>query len=458
MTTGKNTILFLNPPHELSFMRRYMCSYYSPEYLLPPHDLLSLATCVREWNGMDVVVLDAIAQKCPETEVIEQIKRIDPLMVVALVGIRIFGDDMACLQRIKDQCTEMYLVVFGYYPTFFPTEILGHSCVDLVLRREPEQPFSRFLTAWQKDEPVDSIPGLAGRRPDGSLFNTPEERLTDLDTLPFPDPSLVEMSRYEEAFMGGPCAALLSIRGCPFACNYCTTTYGRAIAMKSPARVVEEMKYLHDKGVKIIRFLDDIFTVDKERVIAICRLLLKERLQISWTCLSRVDTVDAEMLDWMRRAGCKRIMVGIESYSPSVLNTLNKGIDPKTINSQLETIRRSGIEVLSFFMVGAPFETEEDFMDTVRGVLVAPLNFITVNILEPFAITPYFDQFSDQIEFSLFPFMCRYKNPEIYRIAEDRRRRLYRRFYLRPATLLRLCLTFLRNPRRSLKLLFTFLF
>ena len=450
-------IFFLNPPHELPIMRRYMCSYYSPEYMLPPYDLLSLATCVREWNQVNVKVLDAIAERADLHTVIERIDTYEPDLIVVLMGIKVFGDDLDCVSKIKEHFHKIPLAVFGYYPTGFPDELLKKTAIDLVLRREPELPLSQYLEAIKNGTPVDTIPGLAGRRSDGSLFNNPEERIENTDDLPFPDPSLVDISHYEEAFLGGPCAAILSIRGCPFSCNYCTTTYGRFVSYRSPESVVAEIHYLKEKGIKIVRFLDDIFTCDKSRVISICKLLIKKNLDIPWTCLSRIDTIDAEMLDWMFKAGCKRIMIGIESYSQNVLNKLNKGISPEIINPQLKLIQHSGIETLAFFMVGAPFETEDDFKITIKGALDSPLDFITVNTLEPFATTPYFEQISEDIDFSLIPFRCAYKNLDIYHIANKRRQRLYRYFYLRPRVLFTHLVTFIKNPRRTLKLLATFL-
>ena len=110
-----------------------MCSYYSPRYLLPPHDLIQLAVCAREWNNAAVVVLDAIAETLTEADTHARIECECPDMIVAVVGIETFGDDMACLDRIKAAYPATVLAVFGYYPTFFAAETLRKSAVDLVL-------------------------------------------------------------------------------------------------------------------------------------------------------------------------------------------------------------------------------------------------------------------------------------------------------------------------------------
>ncbi|MFA7692926.1 MAG: radical SAM protein [Candidatus Hydrogenedentes bacterium] len=451
-------LFFLNPPHVLPIMRRYMCSYYSPEYMLPPTDLLSLATFVRENNKAEVKVFDAIAEGYDLKGVLQKIADYAPDMIVVLMGVKVFGDDLDTIALIKEHFPETTLTIFGYYPTAFTSNLLEKIKVDLILRSEPEFPLSQYIDRMETGGAIDGIAGLAGRTADGLLFDNKEQRIEDADALPFPDPSLVTMKRYEEAFLGGPCGAILSIRGCPFSCSYCTTTYGRYVTMRSPESVVKEMKYLKEKGIKTIRFLDDIFTCDKGRVISICKGIIESNLNIPWTCLSRIDTLDKEMLDWMCKAGCRRVMIGIESYSARVLDRLHKGISPEMINPKLELIHKSGMKILAFFMVGAPFETEEDLEETIRGALDSPLDFIIVTSIEPFAATPYFHQLSDQIAFNLVPFKCEYKDPDVYRIANARRQRLYRRFYLRPRILFIHLLTFINNPWRTLKLLRAFLF
>lgn len=157
-------------------------------------------------------------------------------------------------------------------------------------------------------------------------------------------------------------------------------------------------------GARCIRFMDDTFTSNRGRVIEICKLLIEKNVNVVWSCLARTDTVDDELLAWMHRAGCRRILVGIESYSVSVLKRLNKRIHPSTINPQLQRIHDAGIQIVGHFLVGAPFETEEDFAETLRGALASPIDLIIVNILTPYAGTPYFDDVRELINFNLLPY------------------------------------------------------
>ncbi len=450
-------VLFLNPPHQVPLMRRYMCTYASPLFLLPPHELLQLATCAREWSGAEVEVLDAIAESRGESFVHARIRRDAPDVLVALAGVESIGDDMACLDRIKRAFPALPVIVFGYYPTAFPETILRDSRADFVLRGEPEAVLSDYLSARRQALPPDTIPALAGRRQDGAIFANPEKRIEDPDRLPFPDYSLIDIRNYAEALLGGPCGAILSARGCPYQCSYCTPTFSRRLTMRSPEGVVAEMQSLICAGARVIRFLDDTFTCNRRRVIEICRLILDGNVRVQWSCLSRVDTLDREMLDWMKRAGCVRILVGVESYSGKVLDYLRKGVDPRTINPQLRLVREAGIECWGFVLLGAPAETEEEFQATYRGIMDSPLDFISINILTPYKGTPFFEQVKDEIDFSLIPYVCRFKDDSIARRTAVHERRLFRGFYLRPSTIWRHRGLVLRYPHRTLRLAYMML-
>jgi len=445
-------VLFLNPPHRIRLVRRYMCTYASPVFLLPPNELLQLASCAREFNGAEVEVLDAVAESRNEPFVHARVRQWAPDAVVALVGVDSIADDMACMDRIKTAFPRLPMLVFGYYPTTFPETILLNSTADFILRGEPESPLSEYLSACAEGRPAHTVPALAGRRSDGTLFVNKETRIEALDRLPFPDYRMVDIRKYSEALLGGACGAVLSARGCPYQCGYCTPTFGRRLVMRSAEGVVAEVQSHIGAGARIIRFLDDTFTCNRKRVIEICRLMIDRNVRVRWTCLSRVDTLDREMLEWMKRAGCARILVGVESYSEKVLNYLGKGVDPKIINPQIQLIRDAGIESWGFFILGAPVETEEEFEKTYRGTMESPLDFISFNILTPYQGTSFFEQIKDEIDFSLIPYVCRFKDNSIAQRAAAHERKMIRGFYLHPARFWRLRKLLTRHPIPTLRL------
>jgi radical SAM superfamily enzyme YgiQ (UPF0313 family) len=228
------------------------------------------------------------------------------------------------------------------------------------------------------------------------------------------------------------------------------------MSLKSPETVVAEMKHLIQAGAQSIRFLDDTFTFNRRWTMEVCTKIIESGIRIPWSCLARVDTVDEELLEYMRKAGCKRLNFGIESYSPDVLSRLDKKLDPVRINPQLNLVRRMGIETVGHFIVGAPFETDEDFELTVRGVVQSPLDFIIVNILTPYAGTKYFTQVSDLIEFNIMPYKLKYKDTAFEERAQRRSNRLYSRFYLRPTVWWRHLFYVFQHPLRAFQMLVLF--
>ncbi len=446
-------VVFVNLPHKQAIVRRYMCSYYSPLFHFPPYDLLQLATCAREWNGADVCLLDAIADTCDEAGMHAFLAQKRPDMLVALTGIESVSVDLACMDRVKQAFPNITTIVFGHYPTVFSELVLEKSSVDLILRNEPEESLSAYLSAREANGNISAVPGIAGRDAEGRIFVNPDSRIADLDRLPFADYSLIDVRKYEEPWLGGPWGALFTARGCPFNCEFCIRTFGRNVVAKKSETVVAEMKAMVQAGIRVIRFVDDTFTLSKTRVIAICQGIIREKISVPWACLANVNTLDSEMLHWMKKAGCVRVLVGIESYSTKILKRLDKKIDPEKTNAALQLIHDAGMETVGFVIVGAPEETETDFQETLKGVMRAPMDLMIVSIFVPYAGTPSFERLKDEVVFNLIPYEFRFKDESIGKRALDRERRIYRRFYLRPTVVLRHLPRIIRFPYHFLSYL-----
>lgn len=451
-------VLFLNLPHKEKIVRRYMCSYNSPIYLFPPYELLQLASSIKAWNDVEVDFLDAVAENKNWQVVSGFITKISPDIVVAMTGIESIASDLSCIERLKSDSRKITFVVFGYYPTIFSEKILLNSHIDVILRNEPEESFSAYLSALGNKRDVSKIPGIAFRDGDGHIILNAERRIADLDKLPFPDYSLVDIKKYSEMLLGGPLGVIQSARGCPFLCNYCITSHGRKVIYKSAERVVQELQYLvESKKCKIIRFIDDTFTVNAKRVKQICQGILREKIRVRWSCLSRVDTLDQEMLHLMKRSGCVRIYIGIESYSQRVSDYFKKGYDCASINEKLKLVKQAGIESVGFVIVGSPFEQRDDFSRTVNGVLNSPLDLVIATKLVPYPGTPLYEQMKDKIEFSFSPYKNHFSDnaSDLELIGQERE--LYRKFYFRPAQIWRLWRIGFYSPYQSARLLVSFM-
>jgi radical SAM superfamily enzyme YgiQ (UPF0313 family) len=194
-------------------------------------------------------------------------------------------------------------------------------------------------------------------------------------------------------------------------------------------------KQLHN--IQSLRFIDDTFTVDKKRVIELCKRMIEEQFNLDWACLSRTDNIDRELLQWMKRAGCSRIYFGMESGSKRMLEMYHKKF---TLEESLEAFalcREESIESAAFFMSGHPEESEDDFQKTLAFVRASELNFASFNPLTPYPGTSLFAQLRDGLDFSIYPYRNTWKDKTVYQQFTKRKKTFYRKFYLRPSYVLK---------------------
>lgn len=427
--------LLLNLPYRTGLVRRFRCSYPSPspDTLLPPFELLSLGGIAREWKQSEVVLLDAVAERADLSAVCRRSAELAPDLIVTLTGFECFDNDVAAITAVKSACPQSRVLVFGHYPTLFPAEFLEHVPADCVILGEPELTFSRLFDCFRDGRDPAGLPGIALRRPDGSIAaGPPSDRVTDLDSLPMPAYDLARSRLYAEPFFPRPYGTIESARGCPFACTFCVRAHGRKLVVKSPDRVLAEIRYwIRAFGIRSLKFVDDTFTVQPDRVIEICRRMVQERFDLRWSCLSRADVVEEDMLDWMRKAGCRRICFGIESGSRRLLDVYRKAVDPEAVLAGIARCRRLGIETVGFFIVGAPGESREDLEESIEFALRSGLDYVLPGELSPYPGTVLFEQLRDQIEFSLFPHRLRFKDPRLEATQRQWKKIFYRRFYFR---------------------------
>jgi anaerobic magnesium-protoporphyrin IX monomethyl ester cyclase len=245
-------ILFLNLPYKNQIVRRYMCSYDSPESLLPPIELISLASVARE-KVFQVELLDSIAEKKSFEDVVVYIKQYEPEYIVTLTGFECYEEDVNCIKNLKYHFPEIQLVTFGYYATEFPEETLRNSSSNFVLLGEPDMVFKEFLTN-------KNIEGVCYIHEGEFINNGASKRIKDFEKIPTPAYDLLK-DKYFEPFVERPYGMIQTMRGCPYQCNYCVKSFGSFTTSLSANDIIEHVKIWIDlHKVKTIRFIDDTFT------------------------------------------------------------------------------------------------------------------------------------------------------------------------------------------------------
>ena len=246
----------------------------------------------------------------------------------------------------------------------------------------------------QPQSPLATVAGLAWRdRGDVDIVINPDRPfIPDLDDLPLPLHELLPLDRQRMPMIKGPFTFIVTSRGCPAGCKFCIkhVSYQNSIRVRSPEKIFEELQRLSDLGIHHVHMYADLFTVNRAQVVGLCELILSSGLKVSWTCNSRVDYVDEEMLRLMGQAGCWYISWGIESANEQILKQAHKGYRKEQVVQALAWARAAGIHNWGFFIIGLPGETEETIRETIAYARRLPLDLCLFHIAAPYPGTPFF--------------------------------------------------------------------
>jgi len=176
----------------------------------------------------------------------------------------------------------------------------------------------------------------------------------------------------------------MSTRGCPFDCEFCSNVlFGGSYRERSPGNVVDEIEEALALGYDRISFADDVFTLNRRRVVAVCDEIARRGLHFAWECLGRVDSLDFETARLMKAAGCFRIFFGIESGNEEILRLMNKQITTRQAGDAVRAAHAAGLEVGAFFILYYPGETDDTVLDTLRFAGSLPLDYLGLTMPYP---------------------------------------------------------------------------
>ncbi len=366
----------------------------------PPLGILYLAAVLEE-KGVDVSVLDQPAEGFTTDETVGWVNKEDPDMV----GFSTFGSSGRTAAKIsgklKEQNPNLTIVFGNQYATFNSERILRkYDSVDIIVRGEGERTIVELVKCLDQKDELKRVNGVAFRRED-QVVSTPDRQLmNDLDSLPFPDRSLIDVEYH--CVIGGANVApkrftsIVSSRGCVYQCRFCTCTqFARnRWRPRSVQSTLEELQSLSGEGYKQFIFVDDSFTANQRRVIKLCRKMREQKIDLEWICEGRVDNCSLEMLREMANAGCKILYFGIESANQRILDYFNKGTTPKQSEIAVKKARKAGIDVIiGSFIVGAPDETRAEIKNTVEFAKRIPIDLPQFNILGIYPGTALWKEF-----------------------------------------------------------------
>ncbi len=325
------------------------------------------------------------------------------------------------LGRIAREELGRFVILGGPHPTTNPEYFLDAGAADICVQGEGDETLPEVLDNLDRPERWEQIQGITfKRKEDGVQHATPRRALVrDVDALPFPAYHLWDMGEYMR-HMVNPGVPAITSRGCPYACTFCdaemTPRQYRSMSVERTVDLVELILRTYDPPQ--VMFFDDLFTIQRKRVIALCKEIVQRGLSFEWHCESRVDTMDYEMLRWMLKAGCVKIAYGLESGSPRMLTTMKKGVKPEKIIAGARLNRELGMNFKFFILYGFPEERAEDHRITEDIIRQTRPDSMWVGLIQPIPGTEFYDQVQpellvdvSEVEFNYWHAVEAFKHP-----------------------------------------------
>lgn len=428
-----------------------------------PLGLGYIAAVARE-RGHRVQLLDPEAEQISLEQCLVRMREFGPDLIGLSCVTSNFDQACAWAARIKAGIPS-WLMLGGVHATALPEKTLADCpALDWVVVGEGEYVIANLCDAIERKQvDLSKIESLVYREKGGFKKTKRAALIQELDRLPHPSRDLVNLAWYKlqpHFERGRRSATILSSRGCPSSCTFCgNITTGRSFRPHSAEYFVNELEMMvRQYQIRHFHIVDDNFAADKDRVVRICREILRRNLSITWFIFGRIDHLqDADLLRLMKKAGCVFILFGIESGNREVLDTLKKNLTLDQIETTCRLCRKAGIQYVNSFIVGSPGETLDTVRDTVRLAIRLKSVMAAFNIMIPFPGTAIFNTYYKQQVEQIrswgnwcsvgdalpFPYThTKLTTRELLSVVA----RAYAQYYLRPGQWLRLA-GFARRPR-----------
>ncbi len=465
--TAGCSVLLITPPAGL-----WKGKVERPWISTQPLGLAYVAAAIRD-KGFQVEMLDAYSLGLSGQVITREVAEKQP-DVVGISSLTPQWPDVEMLADIvKAEKKDIVTVVGGPHVTALPRESAGHESVDIAVVGEGEDTMSEICQAVAGGTDLSDIDGIVIST-NGDLESTPPRaRSMALDEVPFPAHDLLPEPALYNPFpvwgVGGNFSCMISGRGCPYQCSFCDVTeqQGKRYRLRSAVNIVDELTWLHEEfGVGTFSFRDPSVVCRRSRLMEMCELMMERGLDMGWTCSSRANEVDLEMLEAMKQAGCRLVQYGIEVGNPDLLKDIKKVSRERIIKAVSDT-RRVGLSAHGYFLFGFVEETEETMQETIDFAKQLDLDSAGFAVMVPFPGTQEFEKYRSEgllltEDWRDYDVMGKpvYRHKHISHEKLTRAPRVaYRSFYMRPRIIARhlrkiTSVGVARNYLRSARLMF----
>lgn len=441
-------VLIINPPTctGRKYIREGRCEQRldSFQYVMVPISLPMIAGALKS-KRHDVKIVDCIAMNATVEELKKEITTVQPELLIFNMSTATSSSDVEVVKQLRS-VTQAHFTAIGNHVTSLPEETLRSSELDSIVRREPELTVCDLAEALSWDGDLAKVLGISYKSKTGEIYHNQDRPFNEnLDDLPFAARELLENDRYMLPVINEPYTLIITSRGCPYSCIYCTASqyYGKKLRVRSPVNVVNEIEEcLNVHKIRNFTMWADTFNQNRDFVLGLCNEIKKRGLEkkIRWMANSRVDHMDQAILREMKAAGCIGISYGVESGVDSILKNMKKGASADQAKQAVQWTKESGIEVLTHIIFGLPGETRETIRQTMKYIKELDPDYAQFYCAIPFPKTELETLAKNNGWISTFDYSKYELNQPILNLPElsieelqKARINAYREFYLRPS-------------------------
>lgn len=358
-------VLLINPPAR---------TFELGKDLMPPLGLAMVGRAMQ-LQGFSVTLLDCMAKRMTFQTLEGYLRTVNPA-IIGITGVTFNRfDSFDTARLVKTVHPDVPVIYGGIHATFTAQDTLANIPeIDIVVRGEGEMTGLRVAQALTGRTALADIEGISYRQDGEIRHNEPRPPIDDLDSLDYNVWDLLpplDVYNQQLPFLNVPAALIMTTRGCPMFCSFCSTSvmWGKRHRRRSIDSVMQEIEYLKDRhGIQGIWFFDDTLNLNRNHITQLCQEFIRRKLDLRWYCEIRCDTTDRPMLELMKEAGCYYVSFGIESLSPRILKTINKGITVDQILRVVRDTKELGFRTKAFYLIGLPDETVAEAQLTLQFI------------------------------------------------------------------------------------------
>ncbi|MGA2916336.1 MAG: radical SAM protein [Sedimentisphaerales bacterium] len=359
----------------------------------PPLNIAILAA-IAEKAGHKVQIIDGEIEGLENQEIVNRVKDFSPDLIGITGTTPMFHLAVKLAKELKRQM-DVPIMAGGHHVTLFKEKIF-EECFDYFFVSEAEKTFADFLEQYDGKKNLANVSGLLFRQKGENIFTGYPELTKDLDAVPFPARHLLKNEMYKLGTLRGTLnyTSIMTTRGCPFHCIYCSNSiYGSKVRRRSIENVMSEIEHVvNDLGIRHFYFIEDVLTLSRKYSLSLCNEIDKRRLKITFEGSTRANLMDEELTERLVNSGLIRISFGLETADPEVLRIIKKEVPLESYIEANKLTNKYGIETINSVMLGLPGENRASVDKTISFLRKAKdIHHTTYSIAMPYPGTEFYE-------------------------------------------------------------------